>query len=309
MNCNKIFGIKWKILDKVNKTIYNKYTKNDRDINWSGSNNLMSSKEVCLRLTDNQKSEVLVGRMCLKLAGNRKTRQCGENCFNTEVLAILFLFYKKDVDNLQIENIIKIVVNVAQKYKERLENKNILFIYLNRSDQKIRYIETKFLSKNFLHLTGLNFLNKYSNYFYKLCLNNKLKSKDLKIENQKIFQMKLEILNNLVLFDKKTKMLGFFNNSKLKLNTEIIIGNVDWCLGFINENGYYIPNTLFKEDIRNVVTDFNRVICIMSKRIKEESYINIDYLVKDFKMKDIINSEGLKNKISIKVDKNYPNRS
>lgn len=198
---------------------------------------------------------------------------------------------------MQVENIIKTIVEIAQKYKEKLENRNILIIYSNRSNQKIEYIETKFLSKNFLHLTGLHFLGKYSNYFYKLCINNKLKSKDIKIENSKIIQMKLEILHNLVSIDKKAKILGEFNNCKLKLNTQIVIGNTNWCLGFIKDNNYYVPNTLFQEDIRKVISNSNRIICIMSKKIKEDSYIKIDYIVKDFKMQDVVQLENLKNKI------------
>ena len=47
---------------------------------------------------------------------------------------------------MQIKNIIKTVVDIAHKYQEKLENKNILFIYLEHSSQKINYIETKFLS-------------------------------------------------------------------------------------------------------------------------------------------------------------------
>lgn len=201
---------------------------------------------------------------------------------------------------MRVENIVKIVVEMAQKYQKRLENTNILFVYLDRLDQKIKYIETRFLSRNFLHLTGLSFLGKYSNYFYKLCLNNKLKSKDINIKNQKITEMKLEILNNVVSFDKRAKILGNFNNSKLKLNTEVVIGNIDWCLGFINANEYYVPNTLFKEDIRDVVTNSNRIICIMSKKIKDKKYVKIDYLVKDFKIQDIIHQKDLKDKINIK---------
>ena len=56
---------------------------------------------------------------------------------------------------------IRIVVEIAQKYEKTLKNKNLLFVYLNRSDLKIRYIEARFLSRNFLHLTGLKFSGKY----------------------------------------------------------------------------------------------------------------------------------------------------
>lgn len=209
---------------------------------------------------------------------------------------------------MQIKNIIKTVVDIAHKYQEKLENKNILFIYLEHSSQKINYIETKFLSRNFLHLTGLNFSGKHSNYFYKLCLNNKIKSKDIEIRNQKLIQMKLEILNNLAFLDKKVRILGQYNNSKLRLNTDMIIGNINWGLGFIQDNGFYVPNTLLKDDIRDIIINSNRVICIMSKKIQDKEYNKIDYLVKDFEIQNIINTEDLKNKIALKYDKNLLNR-
>lgn len=217
------------------------------------------------------------------------------------------IFIKKEVDNLTKKEIIKIVVEVAQKYEKMLKNKNLLFVYINRSDQKIKYIEARFLSRNFLHLTGLNFLGKYSNYFYELCLNNKLKSKDIQIKNQTTTQMKLEILGNLASLNKKVKILGDFNASKPKLNTELMIGNIEWCLGLIREGRYYVPNTLCKEDIRNVVKNSNRIICILSKKVKEDFYSTIDYLVKDIEIQNIIQSQDLKDKITIKYDKKPQN--
>ena len=69
---------------------------------------------------------------------------------------------------MQVKEIIDTVVDMAQKYQKNLENKNILFVYLNSINQKLEYIETRFLARNFLHLTGLIFSGKYSNYFYKL---------------------------------------------------------------------------------------------------------------------------------------------
>ena len=119
--------------------------------------------------------------------------------------------------------------------------------------------------------------------------------------------MKLQILKNLVSLNKKAKILGNYNVSKPKLNTELMIGNIEWCLGFIKEERYYVPNTLCKEDIRNVVINPNRIICILSKKIKEDFYSTIDYLVKDIEIKDIINLYDLKDKITINYDKKPQN--
>lgn len=196
---------------------------------------------------------------------------------------------------MQVKEIIDIVVEMAQKYQKNLENKNILFVYLNRINKKIEYTETKFLSRNFLHLTGLFFLKKQSNYFYKLCINHKLKSNDIQIKNKRTLLMKLEVLNNLIALDKKTKILGIFNHSKEKLHTELIIGNINWCLGLVEENGYYVPNSLLKEDIRNMVIVPHRIVCIMAKNIKDNKYKDIRYLANGFGMEDMsdIVSQGI----------------
>ena len=45
------------------------------------------------------------------------------------------------------------VIAGAQKYKNNLLPKNILFIFWN--NKKIEFIETKFYDFNYLHLTGL----------------------------------------------------------------------------------------------------------------------------------------------------------
>ena len=46
----------------------------------------------------------------------------------------------------------------------------------------------------------------------------------------------------------------------------------------------------------------------MSKKIQDKEYNKIDYLVKDFEIQNIIDTEDLKNKIAIKYDKNLLNR-
>lgn len=88
----------------------------------------------------------------------------------------------------------------------------------------------------------------------------------------------------------------------------MIIGNINWGLGFIQDNGFYVPNTLLKDDIRDIIINSNRVICIMSKKIQDKEYNKIDYLVKDFEIQNIIDTEDLKNKIALKYDKNLLNR-
>lgn len=66
---------------------------------------------------------------------------------------------------------LKIIIDAAKYYHGNLENQRFLFIY--QKNKSISYIETIFISRNFLHLTGVKILNKNiksSLMFYSLCL-------------------------------------------------------------------------------------------------------------------------------------------
>ena len=54
--------------------------------------------------------------------------------------------------------IIKRLSNGAKTYKENLLNKNILFIFENKEEKNLNFIETIFLPSNFLHLTGIKYV-------------------------------------------------------------------------------------------------------------------------------------------------------
>ena len=53
---------------------------------------------------------------------------------------------------------LKIILEAAEYYHKNLENQRLLFIY--EKDKKLSYIESIFISRNFLHLTGVKILNK-----------------------------------------------------------------------------------------------------------------------------------------------------
>ena len=54
----------------------------------------------------------------------------------------------------------RIVLNCAKRYEQKLLNKKLLIVYRERQDNQIYYIEVIFLERNYLHLTGLEPIDK-----------------------------------------------------------------------------------------------------------------------------------------------------
>lgn len=197
---------------------------------------------------------------------------------------------------------LKIIIDAAKYYHDNLENQRLLVIY--EKDKNMSYIEAIFISRNFLHLTGVKILNKNiksSLMFYSLCLKNKLKISDFEFSKDGTTIMKLKNLNSIIKFPKSAKMIGDYVNCKKYLNTEKLIGNVFGVIGFIENNGYYIPNTLLNEDIREVTISRNRILAILKRNRNECKYKNIIYIAKDVKIDRLIKDKIIKNKIEKEI--------
>lgn len=143
------------------------------------------------------------------------------------------------------EEALTIIISSAKYYEENLENRNIMFVF-QEEQNKIKYIETVFLPRNFLHLTGIKIINqniKSSTEFYHLCLKNQLTISDFEFNSNGTTPLKLKILPQILKIHKITKMIGDYNNIKPYLSTKKIAGGIHACLGFKQEGNYYIPNT------------------------------------------------------------------
>lgn len=174
---------------------------------------------------------------------------------------------------------LKIMLNCSKMYQQNLENKNILYIIQDRVG-KLNYLEVTFLSRNFLHLTGIKILNskiKSSTEFYNLCIKKQLSISDFEFNTNGTTIKKLDILPSVMQIHKTARIIGKYNNLKKYLSTEQLIGTINYCIGCVNENNYYIPNTVLKEDIRYIVEKQYRVMFILRKGIKDTKYNEITY--------------------------------
>ena len=135
--------------------------------------------------------------------------------------------------------------------------------------------------------------------FIKDFLNNEVKTKNVQIKDNTSY-LKLEILPQLMNLDKTAKMIGQYDNSRIYLQTDKVIGNVNVCMGFIRKSKEYIPNTVLKEDIRSITRERKRVVAILKKEILDKSYNNITYIKNNYDIFKLLECENIENLIDFK---------
>ena len=201
------------------------------------------------------------------------------------------------------EEAVNIITSCAKQYNKNLENKTFLFVYNeNKSDKTVKLLETIFLPRNFLHLTGVKILNSdvNSSDFYKRCLAGQLSPSVFDFYENGTTEMKLSVLPQIMNIHKVARMLGDYSSAKAVLMTEKIVGTITACLGFVYDGKFYIPNTVLKEDIRDITTvPQKRVLAIFQKEIKEQYYSYHTYLAKGITLDSLLSNKGLKSKICV----------
>lgn len=188
----------------------------------------------------------------------------------------------------KLKEAIRIVTTAATEYEENLNNKNFVFIFKNRITNQIEYFETVFLSRNFQHLTGLDFIDhngknvQNSTYFYRKCLHSSLNDREIKFKSDGTTELKLQALPLIVKFLKTSKMTAIYNSSKPKLTIERLVGTTAFCLGFKKDHHYYVPASCLLEDIRNLSDITFQILAVFSKPSNKAFpiYTDICYVAK-----------------------------
>lgn len=197
------------------------------------------------------------------------------------------------------EDSIRIIVSCAKQYHINLENQNLLFLF--GAPREPEWIETTFLPRHFLHLTGVRQNAGISSTdFYDRCLKGYLKASDFSIPKDGTAEMKLAVLPQLMSLHKNAKMIGDYGFAKSLLYTEKLAGNVTACMGFVRDGQYYLPNTALKEDIRDIAKHpQKRVLMIFRKPIRNKLYDQLCYAAKGLDMVSVIVPESVKSKITL----------
>ena len=179
---------------------------------------------------------------------------------------------------------INTIHNCAVLYNKNLLGKNVLFV--THSNGSFDYFETKFLARNFKHFTGVVSALE-STLFFRAALNNKISSKDINLSKDGVTELKLAVLPTLMNIHVVARMVGDYNYSKSLLITDKIAGTVTSAMGFVKDNNYYVPNTVIKEDMRNlIVKPQRRVAAIFLKAQSEKLYTTNTYVAKGFKIEN-----------------------
>jgi len=181
---------------------------------------------------------------------------------------------------------LRIIHNSAVAYKSNLLNKNVMFVALK--DEITQLFETKFLPSNFRHLTGIiTSLN--STRFFEAAFNNKLKESDINFARDGTTQKKLDVLYSLMSIHKTAKMAGDFESSHKVLISDKVAGTTTAVMGFIKDDNYFVPNTVIKDDVRQIVRKPTLVIAaVFIKPDKQSLYNEICFLRRDTTVEQII---------------------
>ncbi len=173
---------------------------------------------------------------------------------------------------------INIITTCAKTYKKYLDGYQLAFVSRDKNNHS-SYTEVIFRSYNFLHFTGVNLRNGLSaNDFYRYALNNRLSHKDFSFKNNHTTELKLQVLKTIVNIDTNARMIGNYIGPHIELYTEKVTGTTTACLGLIEKNGYYIPNSVLNEDIRSIVPKPpEKIFAIFKKEIKSDLYTRLTY--------------------------------
>jgi hypothetical protein len=190
------------------------------------------------------------------------------------------------------DDAVKIITSCARKYNEELEGKSLLFICTDKHKRAFS-VEVSFNSSNYLHLTGLKVRKKQTanttddgvlsaERFYRKCMEHKLSPADFDFSEDGTTHLKLAVLPYIISKNLCASMVGDFSATNPKLYTEKLVGGTKACVGFVIDSitGKYVPNTVIKEDIRNVTKNALRIILVYRKTMSDPQYEELTYAAK-----------------------------
>ncbi len=197
---------------------------------------------------------------------------------------------------------IKIIVKCANIYKTSLLNNNVMFVYHDRQNDNYNFFEAAFIPGNFCHMTGVVCKEGLRpNDFFNKCISHRLKEDDFEFREDGTTEMKLSVLPEVIKIHTSSRMTGTYAGTGLNLYTDRLAGGTNGCMGFKKDEStdYYAPNTVLKQDIRNVTYDpQHRIVATFVKKITDDKYNVLSYTAKKFDISELT----MVTEISQKVD-------
>lgn len=173
---------------------------------------------------------------------------------------------------------ISVISKCAKLYAGNLCDRQLAFVYRDGNNQT-GFVEVTFRSNNFMHFTGVDSKSKLkANAFYRNALDNRLKESDIQFKDNHTTELKLQILQNIMNIPFSARMIGDYTGAHLDLYTEKVTGTTTACLGLILRKNEYIPNTILKEDIRNITPKPpGKIFAIFRKPIGQAIYKELTF--------------------------------
>lgn len=180
---------------------------------------------------------------------------------------------------------LKTIHDCAVLYGNNLEGKNLLFITTH--DSNAMYFESLFMPRNYLHLTGVASPLK-GDLFYQAAKNNRLGIDDITLAPDGKTEQKLDVLPQLMNIHLTARMVGDYDDSRPLLIADKFAGTVTMALGFINIDGFYVPRTALKVDVRDITAHATRrrVAATLVKPRNDALYKQLTYIANGMTVDD-----------------------
>lgn len=193
---------------------------------------------------------------------------------------------------LNKSQLIKQIQYIINNHYSKLIKNTYLFLYLEDNNfNKPKYFEIKFDKGNFIHLTGIEFINNTlsKNNIYEIIKSNKFNKNfinninyDLNKINNKTFLInkKISVMSDLFEIKNLTKIGKYTNknNNHKLLAISDGIGNKNAYIGFDKEecSNYFYPKSILQKDIEKDC-ECSDILITLSKKRNENKYKNIVY--------------------------------
>lgn len=177
----------------------------------------------------------------------------------------------------------KAIIGCAKLYKEQALNYNYRFVYCDEAGV-FHTVEVRFKNSNFAHLVGIIKSKPLSAAeIFNRAVRNTLSLADYTVVRPDICELKLSVFPDLLDFHSKVKYIGFYNDAKFALQTELITGNQLAAMGYRREyENIFYPNTVLKQDCRTLLIKQYRILAIYKKYFKDKNYSSPIMVHKDF---------------------------
>lgn len=180
---------------------------------------------------------------------------------------------------------ISIISRCSSLYESNLCGRQLVFVYRDNAN-RLRFVEVTFRANNFMHFTGMDTAKDMkAKEFYRSAIDKRLKESDIVFRADHTTELKLHILPNIMNIAYSARMIGDYTGPHIELYTEKVTGTTTACLGLIKNGCEYIPNTILKEDIRDLTPKPpGKIFAILRKQISQSMYSEITYQSKGLKI-------------------------